>query len=568
MKQTILILLSTVFCISSAFGGQACKTLGFTIRDGMAFPVVECSGMPDVAFVNSFGGSLSYWGMMAQQSGRANHSYSIDTSINPPQINQTTSPFKFKVPDSQPYTAPIDSATAAIQANKEFVRSMRTQIDSLNQYNNFLNAQRGALNSTSDPLAGFMAGMAVVIKITNEQIYAPIASQIAFEKSLNQNLKNSNESVQRKILDSTKKDLSEINNNAQGSLATFNANQFLETNVAKAIDTVRLASKNSPSYSTILPQIATAAGGVIAAGDESRKPHAVSALALTLASANALSDGMENFARTYAKAAATTLDIALGFIPATSSINDLTQIAFGLATGKNYVGDPMDGSEYALRAFGVVLGVLPVAYLGKIAITKAYVHGADFLRKHDYSYSLIRQIGNFDSKVARVIEVAGALSPKNFSDLENIKSVKILLPKLFSHSLDILQRLPDEKVGIIFKTLVNESYSLRDRWQILTSFEVGTLDVVSLKKGTKLYRWSNTDNVGRYYTVDSIPDVNVARRTLALPPENKLETLREYVILNDTIALGGKIAAAFGHPGGAQQIFLNSKNLNSIGVIK
>ena len=47
--------------------------------------------------------------------------------------------------------------------------------------------------------------------------------------------------------------------------------------------------------------------------------------------------------------------------PLIGSLNDATQIVFGLLTGHNYAGIKMEAGEYALYAAGIVIGMLPAS---------------------------------------------------------------------------------------------------------------------------------------------------------------------------------------------------------------
>jgi hypothetical protein len=96
---------------------------------------------------------------------------------------------------------------------------------------------------------------------------------------------------------------------------------------------------------------------------------------LALAADQATADGQRANAQQLINASLTTLDLALGFIPVISSINDASQIMFGMVTGYDYTGNKMANGDYALRGAGIVLGLLPVANgvlrFGRLAITRA-----------------------------------------------------------------------------------------------------------------------------------------------------------------------------------------------------
>jgi hypothetical protein len=115
--------------------------------------------------------------------------------------------------------------------------------------------------------------------------------------------------------------------------------------------------------------------------------HALGGLALAAGADLAYGTGEEANAQRLIAVASQTLDFALGFIPVVSTINDATQIIYGMVTGRDYTGVPMGAGDYALRGLGVVLGILPaggqVVKLGETLLGRAFEHGCQLLRRLD-----------------------------------------------------------------------------------------------------------------------------------------------------------------------------------------
>lgn len=64
------------------------------------------------------------------------------------------------------------------------------------------------------------------------------------------------------------------------------------------------------------------------------------------------------------------IDFALGLTPI-SSLNDAIQIVYGMATGRDYAGNPMAAADFALRGIGIIIGLLPGAHAGLTVAGKA-----------------------------------------------------------------------------------------------------------------------------------------------------------------------------------------------------
>ncbi len=114
---------------------------------------------------------------------------------------------------------------------------------------------------------------------------------------------------------------------------------------------------------------------------------------------------------TLLKTAKEIIDFALGFIPVISSINDFTQIIFGLATGKDYSGNEMTTSSYLLRGLGIILGLLPlggeIVKVGGKILNSSFVQGAKLVFKTS-TQGIVNAINRiYKAKIVHVIESIG-----------------------------------------------------------------------------------------------------------------------------------------------------------------
>jgi len=127
--------------------------------------------------------------------------------------------------------------------------------------------------------------------------------------------------------------------------------------------------------------------GIMASGlsTEDQQQTAIGATSLLLAADAAYADGKEETGTFLFKNGAEAVDFMLGFIPIVSSVNDATQILYGLASGHDYTGRPMEASDYAWRSVSLVLGLLPVgSTVVRIAgkrVDSAFEAGAKLIRK-------------------------------------------------------------------------------------------------------------------------------------------------------------------------------------------
>lgn len=110
------------------------------------------------------------------------------------------------------------------------------------------------------------------------------------------------------------------------------------------------------------------------------------------------------------KASLVALDIAIGFVPVIGSVNEATQLMFGMFTGFDYTGHRMYSADYALRGVGIVLGLLPfyskgVLSFGVLAIDRTAISVANIFRR----LPLAEKIERFVPSVNLVRNSVGAV---------------------------------------------------------------------------------------------------------------------------------------------------------------
>jgi hypothetical protein len=141
---------------------------------------------------------------------------------------------------------------------------------------------------------------------------------------------------------------------------------------------------------------------------------AAGALGLALGADSALAEGSYASYEAMLPTIATMFDIAIGLTPA-GSANDLLQILHGMATGRDYTGAPMEAADYALRGLGIVFGVLPgggaAVRIGSKQVHKAFVWGAELLRKTNLKGRLFDVVRDTRALVGDFAEVVGEILP-------------------------------------------------------------------------------------------------------------------------------------------------------------
>jgi hypothetical protein len=95
---------------------------------------------------------------------------------------------------------------------------------------------------------------------------------------------------------------------------------------------------------------------------------------------------------------------------------------------------------------------------------------------------------------------------------------------------------------------------------LVESFKLDTVSKDVLAKDLVVYRWHNADTrareFSRFVSGDLISEPGLARKLLALPPENEMRYLNKYTIKEGTTIFRGEVAPAFGQSGGGQQIYI------------
>jgi hypothetical protein len=573
-------LLFTTIFLSISISKAGCITDGFTLRDGMAIPVIKCTGHDlDLSIMNSIGGGgLSYWGMQAQ---RQSYKLSGDDrwSASKWDMNPSSNDMKARPSNNQlfPQEKPAKNLASEMQKSvaqmqKSFEKQMSDStaaISAVNAAND--QAAKAALaqqQAINNQLSGLAAGLAMQQKLIQDRIYNPLRHQIAFEKNLSKGIDESFENAHLTLVQKLNDDLKQISQSENINPQALQQRARNEKVRSVTDEIKKTRSEGQLELQETLSNVADAAEGLAESGNTEQQMHALGAAAMALAGSNALADGNIEAAQYYTNSAVTIMDVVLGFVPIAGSVNDLSQIAFGLATGQDYTGHKMTEMDYGLRALGVVLGIVPAVFLGKTVINTAFVRGAELLRTSPEVLQFTKGLKQLGDRFGSFLEVVGSLTPSKISDLRGAFGQSKLLTQLFSHSADVIQRLEPKKVSTLFRTLADSSYSIQDRWRILTSFEVGTIDVLSLSKGTSIYRWSSNGEIGRYFTQNLISDPIAAREVLALPSSNLLNFLNEYKMIEDSIVISGTVAKNFGHSGGATQIFMNTENILLVRRIK
>ncbi len=157
------------------------------------------------------------------------------------------------------------------------------------------------------------------------------------------------------------------------------------------------------------------------ARDADRKGEALGAMALLVGADTAFAEGKSNEAVSLVNNAAVLTDLALGFVPVVGAINDAAQILHGIATGRDYAGQQMGQSDYALRGLGVVLGIVPVGAVVKFGgkvLSPLFNSGAKAIRSLGLGERYAKIFGRDRKMVVSVTEAVGHLADEA-SDISN-----------------------------------------------------------------------------------------------------------------------------------------------------
>jgi hypothetical protein len=183
--------------------------------------------------------------------------------------------------------------------------------------------------------------------------------------------------------------------------------------------TARLLSVGlqSSSSSLVGPNIRFQLNRALVAGTQAniaQVPELGGAIALITAAdiASAVSD--EAATRLLLRTGTEVLDAVVAFTPA-APVNDALQILYGIATGRDYSGNPMSAFDYATRAIGVVIGIIPggtlAVRLGGKVVNGAFTDGCRLLRRLNLQGSIAVYFAKTKQLVTEVVRSVGEAFP-------------------------------------------------------------------------------------------------------------------------------------------------------------
>lgn len=145
--------------------------------------------------------------------------------------------------------------------------------------------------------------------------------------------------------------------------------------------------------------------------NDEKRNDVYSGLALAIGADFAFADNRSDEGWKLLSQGAKIFDVAIGFVPVAGSVNDAAQIVFGMATGHDYAGHPMNEAEYALRGAGVVLGLLPAGHeilkFGEQIISPALLVGTRLLRTLGLQEKLLPRFLKSPNATAASVEEIG-----------------------------------------------------------------------------------------------------------------------------------------------------------------
>lgn len=558
MKNLIIFFICLSY-LSNSFANQSCQTTGFREVDGHFIPVVECTGiLPSLNSINQFGGS-SYWGLAAQNQAaghiKSKDIYKIDyrDSSQPPRNkSSSTAP-------SQPQSMPVIVTTPQISITELISEQMsalkKSLMKSQTALNDFVTTSTIQNEQRVNAGAQAMAGMMRIV----DRIHQNINAQTGLEESSYQNALSEHNKNSEATEKSQENSVAKVGAGAKENIFIGNVSSQKSAN-----DKFRENLYNSfpqNNFGDMGRSITNAAyATAITETDPQKQGSAVSALAMTQAASDAYAGKDIPMANSYLYLASQFLDVALGFVPFAASVNDLTQIGFGILTGRSYSGDEMSGTDYVLRSLGVVLGIFPAAYFGKTIINQTVLRGAQVIKNNAAYASMANALLGAAEHVGDVLKIVGALVPSSLGEIKKATETSHLVPGTVSHVLDVLKRFSAEDASAFKALMTNQALDLTDRWQIINSFKVGSIKFQTMSEGDKLYRWSTNGNIGRFLSPTMITDANMARSLLALPEVNTLLHLDEYTVFQKARVIFGEVAPNFGQAGGGLQVFIPNPN--------
>ncbi|MCC7441881.1 MAG: hypothetical protein IT285_09615 [Bdellovibrionales bacterium] len=157
--------------------------------------------------------------------------------------------------------------------------------------------------------------------------------------------------------------------------------------------------------------------GLAVAADGSSTLHqqqeALGALTLVVGADLAYAEAEPAAGQSLLHAGAEALDLGLGLLPVAGTVNDAAQILHGMATGHDYAGNPMAAGDYALRGFGIVLGLLPGGSagvkLGGQLVQRSFASGARLIREAELGRRLVAGLGKLKGSVVEIVGGIGDL---------------------------------------------------------------------------------------------------------------------------------------------------------------
>jgi hypothetical protein len=166
------------------------------------------------------------------------------------------------------------------------------------------------------------------------------------------------------------------------------------------------------------------------ATDNSSREQASGGFSLALAAGQALASGDAESASRLEAGCATSIDYSLGLVPVVDGLNDLTQIGYGLLTGRDYTGHEMTWSSYALRTAGVVLALVPVVRYGGVLLKSVSVHGAEIMRLIQSAARDLTLADSLARAASRIAEVFGRAFPRGIQELKSLEDASPVISEL------------------------------------------------------------------------------------------------------------------------------------------
>lgn len=555
----------SIFC-SSARAAKVCEIVGFESRDGYYFPITQCTGYDSYVSKTKFwngpsGGGFGFGGnYLGSQGSTSSGNY---TSTIPRSTQQPSSFGGYKSPLSSsalttkyPTESVKPSNVEAENAAKEYSRKMEAHNESLRRVR--VESEARLAKSLAESQARMNQNMtaALIMMGWAKAIHLGIESQIEMETKSAEKSKVENASAREGILKSIVEQDSEIKSIQDPSFSDRNLLTKEEKVFRKIItDNSQGRAGDVDSYLELI-DVAISVTSSENAPTES-KQLAAGAVAMTIAASEAKANGDLEAANRFKELAKVSVDIALGFVPVVSSINDLSQVVFGIATGRDYTGKEMRSADYAFRGVGIVLGFFPVVRLGQFAINNSFMRGVELIKSYPALTQRFEVISKLGERFSVFVKFIGAAIPKEVFSVDFLKKNYLLFPRIADHAIDLSTRLSLKESDTLLAFLKQTRLNITDHWQLIHSFQVGSIELITLNKGDKLYRWSSNYQAGRYFSSVLIETPEAARALLALPTQNSMLKLAEFEVSTSTQALKGVIGANFGHPGGGVQLILD-----------